>query len=353
MIYAKVFAKVILENIRTLRKKLRKNVKIQAVLKADGYSLGDVTIAKIVRKHVDSFAIAAISEAERLRDAGITEPILLLGVCQDYSRAIELGLCISINSVNEMRQLISVVKGQQNKVAVQIKVNTGLNRFGISNLWELREILDFASSCKNVTVQGLYTHMAHEEDNIPGIDEQLRRFAPFRGLFKRLVPNGIVHAACSGSAEYLPCQFDMVRIGKIFYGGYPGYKTAVELKAKIVSVQKVAKGETIGYRGTFRASKSMIIGAIACGYADVASCAFSSGAVVYVDGVACRVLGRVCMDAFMVDVSEVKNPLGKMATIVSNKKGTTIMELCESTGMITCDFLCGLNFQRTKLEIIQ
>ena len=346
MINVEINLRTIRLNIKTLKKHLGKNVKICAVVKANAYSLGDTKIATAINNHIDCFAVAHLDEARRLRNAGITKDILLFGVCLDYKTAVDLGLTISVNSVKEITDLSSKAS---KPVKVHIKVNAGMNRHGVSTLWQLRKIVDIAKSNTKIKIEGLYTHLAHEEDNIAGIDAQLKTFNPFRILFKRHFPKGIIHAACAGSAHYPAAQFDMVRVGKSFYGGYDGYKTAITINAKVVSVQNIARGETVGYGGTFTAISQMKVAAVSCGYADVVHFNFSNRASVQISNVPCKILGKVCMDSFMIDVSHIDKPLGKTVTIIAPRKGLTIMDQAKVTNTVTCNLLCSLNFSRASV----
>lgn len=319
------------------------------MLKANAYSLGDIEIAQSICHVVDWFAVANIREGAHLRKGGITKPILLFGVCENFSAAITHNLTITIGSVGEMRALIKVLSNINKHVYIHIKVNTGMNRYGISSLWNLRTILDIAQSNPSIVIGGLYTHMAFECDNIPGIDSQLKKFLPFRKYFSSRYPNTLIHAACSGSAEYLPAQFDMVRIGKILYGGLDGYKTAVTIKSKITAIQNVSKASKIGYNGTHTMSCAGVIGVVPCGYADLTHFNFSNNAHVLVDNKLCRVVGRICMDAFMIDVTDIQKPLGKTVTVYADRKGITLMDRVSTTKTVTCNILCSFNFGRTEI----
>jgi len=329
-----IHSKTIRENVHTLRSRLKTGVKICAVVKANAYSLGDVMVAQTIDDLVDCFAVADLSEAKNLREAGIEKDILLFGVCEDLETAKALGITISVNSLPEAQNVATNVAG----LKIHIMVDTGMNRYGINSIHELETILSLLGE----SVEGIYTHMAYEEENLPKINKQLERFSPFVEAAKRSNPNIIVHAACAGSAHLACAQFDMVRVGKSFYGGYHGYKTAIQMTSKIVAVRKIKAGETVSYNGHFVSTKDMTIGVVLGGYADGVHCGFSSKTFVFVDGKPCPILGRICMDAFMVDVSEIKRPLGKKVTIVDDLPGITIMEHVRRTKVVTCDFLCGV-----------
>jgi len=338
MIKATINLNTIKQNLKTLKQYLEPGVKICAVLKANAYGLGDITVARAIENQVDMFAIAHINEATRLRTAGITKPILLLGICQDIKAATRLGLIISVNSINELKRLPKNCK-------IHIKVNTGMNRYGISHIQELEQIIKMSRE-NNIYIEGLLTHMAYETDNIPQIDKQLERFKPFRELFKTHFPHGIVHAAPAGAAHYKPAQFDMVRVGKCLYGGFDGYQTALTITAPIVTNQNLKPGDTVGYNATFTAPDHMRIGIVACGYADCTNIGFSNTGHVLVGKTPCKILGRICMDSFMIDITNVH---GKTATIIAPKNGVQIMDHVKQTGVIACNILCSLNFNRAEV----
>jgi len=214
MLKMQINLKTVRRNIKAMRAKLNPGVRFCAVLKANAYSLGDVTIARAIHDDVDWFAVAKLCEGVALREAAhVKKPILLFGVCDDIKTAIKHKITVSVNSLEEMQRVCDIAR-ETGKIHVHIKVNTGLNRFGITTPWQLRTMLTLANQSPEVIVGGLYTHMSHETDNISEVDRQLKRFVPFRAIMRRYNPCAIIHAACTGAAEYQCAQFDMVRIGK-------------------------------------------------------------------------------------------------------------------------------------------
>jgi len=351
MIKAIINFKTVHWNIRKLKKKLLPGVKFCAVVKANAYSLGDVVVAREIEAEVDSFGVANVREAVRLREGGIKKPILLFGPCQDFTSMIKQNIIVSVHSTVEVKALCKALQGMHPaKCKIHIKVNTGMNRYGIASVWQLKSVLAAASKCNNIIVDGLYTHMAFETDQKSEIDIQLKKFIPFRSVMRTHHPRAVIHAACSGSAEYPPAQFDMVRIGKIMYGGFDGYRTAIKITSKINAVQTLAAGAKIGYNGTAIATTPMVCGVVPCGYADLAHFNFSNIHHVCLDNLPCKVMGRVCMDSFMIDVSGISSPLGKTVTIIADQKGLGIMDISRATKTIACDLLCGFNFERTDIN---
>lgn len=350
MIKATINFKVVHWNIRKLKKQLLPGVKFCAVLKANAYSFGDVVVAREIESEVDSFAVAHIGEAVAIREGGIKKPILLFGPCTDYETAVKHDVIVSIHSMMEIKVLSKVLQRLRAKCKIHIKVNTGMNRFGISSVWQLKNILGVAAKYnENIIVDGLYTHMAFETDHKKEIDAQLKRFLPFRSVMRTHYPRCTIHAACSGSAEYYPAQLDMVRIGKIMYGGFNGYRTAIKITSKISAVQNTAAGSRVGYGGTFLTTRPTAVGVVSCGYADLTHYNFGNTMCVYVDNTPCKVIGRICMDSFMIDVTGIKSPLAKNVTIIADQKGIGIMEVCRATNVIACNLFCSFNFKRAEV----
>jgi len=351
MLKARINTKTIHRNLKTLRAKLNPGVKVCAVLKANAYSLGDIQIAKAIDAHVDWFATAKISEAIRLREmAGVTKHILLFGVCDDIKAAIAQNITVTVSTFEEMQNVCDAVSVLRARIHVHIKVNTGMNRFGITSPWQLKKLLTMADGYPEIIIGGLYTHMSHEMDNQPVIDQQLKRFTPFRAMMRRHHPRAIIHAACSGSSEHQPAQFDMVRVGKALYGGYYGYRTAITLTAKICAVQNVPKNCGVSYGAKFIAPHPMTIGIVSCGYADCGFLNLGYTTHVYVGKTPCKIVGAVCMDNFAIDVTNITNPLGKSITLIADNNKSSLVNFIQESKRSACPLLCSLNFNRTEVS---
>ena len=362
-IKAQINTKIILRNLAKLKKSLKqtspgKRIKICAVLKANAYSFGDVQIAKLIESRVDNFAVATLCEAERLRGNGISKQIILLGACPDFARLIALEVTPSINSAIELEQFTKTVSALgtsiNKKYIFHIKVKTSLNRFGVSTIWELRKILSIAKKNRCLKLEGIYTHFAHEEDKPELVDKDIAAFTPFYKMAKRYFPSAYVHSACAGTAHYPPALFDMVRVGKLLYGGYKGYETAIDATCKVVATQNAKQGQEVGYGGTHAFGTHGKIAVIPCGYADIIPFAFGNKSVVMIKKVPCPIIGRVSMDSAIVDISHIKRSIkiGESVKIFANNSHLNIMKHCENSGIVTCDLLCSLNFTRTDLEYV-
>jgi alanine racemase len=320
-----------------------KSTRFCAVVKANAYGMGDIKVSHAIADHVYMFAVARIAEAVRLRESGITKPILLFGICEDYKTAIAHNITVTCGSMKEMYAVAGA--SALGKLNVHIKVNTGMNRFGICTPWHLRNMLAYSQKFKNLNICGLYTHFSHEYTSQAGqveVDKQLKRFAPYRAIMRRTCPHALVHAACSGTAHYRLAQFDMVRIGKAMYGGFEGYKTAVTIAAKIIAVQHLTKGQHVGYGGKFTATENMTAGIVSCGYAVAGFLLLGNKYEIYVDKKPCKILGAVCMDTMAIDISDIQNPQGKMAIISGDSAGSRITDFINQNGTSGATYLCTL-----------
>lgn len=335
MLSVQVKLKAIIKNIATIKRKLKPGTKFCAVVKANAYGFGAEKISRLIEPYVDCFAVANTQEGAALRGYGIQKDILIFGVTQDITTAIQHDLIITIGSLEAATNLVK----SNLQPRIHLAVNTDMNRFGISSIYELRSVLQLLAHAK---VEGVYTHLAYEADHLSQVDAALHKFKKFVYLCKKYFPNAIVHAGCSGVINYPPAHFDMIRIGKALYGGTVGTETVFTVKSKIVAIKKIKTGETVGYNGEFTATKPTVIGVVQGGYATGMQMNFKGANFVTVGKQFCPIVGRVCMDCFFIDVSQIPNPLGKTVTIISTKPGQTIMDISQKTKVIACNILLGL-----------
>lgn len=338
MLSIQVNSRTILKNVAIIKKHLKPGTKFCAVVKANAYGLGLTRISKLLAPYVDYFAVVTINEAITLRKNGITQNILLFGICDDLETAIKYNIIVTIESLHQAHTLLR----KNLHPRIHLAVNTGMNRFGITSVHELRATLQLLQQER---VEGFYTHLAYETDNINAVKSSLERFKKLTRICQRYFPNVIVHAGCSGVLTYTPAHFDMLRIGKALYGGIPKTQTAITVTSRIIALKKIKPGATVGYNGTFTATTPSIIGIVRGGYANGIPIQFSNTTKVLVGSQACQILGRVCMDYFFVDVSHVANPLGKLVTIIANHTGQTLLDVSRQAKMVTCNLLHELTHQ--------
>jgi alanine racemase len=346
MLNIKINLGTIIGNIQKIKNAAASKTKICAVVKADAYSLGAALISRITEEKVDMFAVATSGEGGSLRNVNIKKDILLFGVCDDIKNAIKNNLIITISSVKEIKAILAANK----YAAVHIAVNTGMNRYGVRNFSQFVKIINVLQKSRNIAVGGLYTHFGYEDNRLKEVNEQLQKFQPYVDYFKEYYPDAIIHCACSGTAMQTAAQMDMVRIGKAMYGGYDGYDMALTVSSKIAAIQKIKAGDKVGYNGEFTAENNMTVGIVTGGYADGINTKFSGHNFITVDNIPCRILGRICMDCFFIDVSQIKNPLNKTVVIMSPEPRQTLCEISGQTGIIVCDILCGIKKHRVKIH---
>lgn len=316
----------ILHNVNKLKKHIGNNVKICAVIKANAYSQGDVRVAKLIERHVDFFAVSALHEAEKLVSLGITKPILFLGVCNDWTAPVH----ISVNSFSEFLAKYKSIKSSAN---LHIAVNTGKNRFGINTIDELYQIIELAKTNNNIKIYGIYSHFAYPASDKSQVKKQQKSFEPFVKVAKKLIPNIVAHFASSATVVKKNARYNMVRVGALLYGGVKGYKTALSLSSKIIQIQHIKCGQRVGYDGKFEAKEDMVVGIVGGGYANFVPHDFCGH--VLIDNTPCKILGKICMNNFFVDVTCVKNPLNKLVKIIGDNKRINIVSQSKFSNIST------------------
>lgn len=332
MLSVQINLRTIIKNVAIIKKHLQRGTQFCAVVKDNAYGFGLVRISRLLVPYVDCFAVSTIEEGITLRKNGIRQDILILGVCTDIVTAIQYNLMITVENIAQVRTLHE----QQLHPRIHLAVNTGMNRFGFSSIHELRTALQILSQEQ---VEGIYTHLAYEDDQPLAIKNALERFKKFTQISQQYFPHIIKHAGCSGTLNYPIAHLDMVRIGKALYGGITMTQTALTVTSQIVSTKKIKTGTTVGYNGTFTAHKPMVIGIVRGGYVDGIPTQFGNTVKVLVNKQPCPIIGRVCMDYCMIDVSGIKQPLKQPVTIIAPQSGQTLLDVAQQAKMITCDLL--------------
>lgn len=313
-----------IHNFMEVRRAVGPDRKICAVVKADSYGMGAVEMSKMyLQNGVDMFAVAVIGEALDLRGEIKDKDILVLGYTTEefYDDAINNNLTLTIYNYEHAVKL-NETAGEMNRIAnIHIKIETGMNRLGFLPTEENADLVKLISEMKNLKIQGAYTHFARaDERDKTAAHVQGKRYLGFIDMLeKRNVTIPIKHMANSAAIIDLPEYYlDMVRPGIILSGFYPSnevnmdeyiFKPCVTLKARLANVKELEVGEGIGYGHLFKTSDKTIVGTVPLGYADGYSRLFSNNGYVVVKKVQCPILGKVCMDQFMIDLSNVDNPL--------------------------------------------
>ena len=358
-VYAQINLDAIKHNIEEVRKKVGDDTKIMLVIKADGYGHGSVAVAQALQEQVDGFGVATIEEGILLRKKGITKTILILGYTskEQYPQLIQYAISQTVFEY-EMAEAISRLAVAMNKKGrIHIAVETGMNRIGFHDDEESISIIKEIKKLPMVEMEGIFTHFAcADEADKTSAYGQLRRYEAF---VSRLEEEGIKipmkHVANSAAIMDLDCAaMNMVRSGIITYGLYPSEEVkkevlnlepAMELKSHVVYVKTVGAGEGVSYGSTYITTKETKIATVSVGYADGYPRALSSKGRVLIRGQYAPIIGRVCMDQMMVDVTELqKVQVGDIVTLVGRDGDHVISaeEVAAFMNTINYEFICGL-----------
>ncbi len=307
-------------NIDGIRRLLRPGVKICAVVKADAYGHGVKETARLFESSgADYFAVSMADEAIQLRELGIVKPILILGYT-DPVRADELVRYNITQSVFDMEMaeaLSDAAVRQKTKCKIHIKIDTGMSRVGFRAGYNAVKAVTAISRLPGIIVEGMFTHFATaDEADRAFMDYQ---FNLFEGVAEELDRIGIHiairHVANSAAVMMYPeTQLDMVRPGIILYGMYPSdevdksrlpLRPVMSLRANITLIKTIEAGDTVSYGRTFTAERTMRIATVPIGYADGYMRSLSNRGCMLVNGQRAPIVGRICMDQCMIDVTDI------------------------------------------------
>lgn len=323
--YYRVQANVNLEAIRhnllEIRKEVKSDTKLMVVIKADAYGHGAVALAKAIGNDIDYYGVAIIEEAVELREAGIHKPILILGYTpkEQYDQVVAYDVTQTIFQYDMAKALSQEAKRQNKTARIHIKVDTGMTRIGFSDTKESIEEIKRIAALENIEMEGLFSHFAcADEEDRASTELQLKRYIAFTDMLeKEQIQIPIKHIANSaGIIEFPEAYFNMVRCGIVTYGIYPSEAVnqeriklipAMELKSHVIFVKDVEPGVGVSYGATYVTGKKTRIATIPVGYADGYSRNLSNYGKVIIHGQFAPIIGRICMDQFMVDVSDIED----------------------------------------------
>lgn len=371
-VYAQVNLDAIKSNMEHMKANIAPNTQIIGVIKTDGYGHGAIPIARELEPvgYVYGFAVATAEEALILRKAGITKPVLILGYTFPYSyeALIREEICLTVFRRDTLKELSEKVRslnageqrisGRTVKARIHIKVDTGMSRIGIAPDEEGLAFVREALETEGIQVEGIFTHFARaDEADKETAYNQLNRFNLFISMTEEKTGYDIPVKHCSNSAgivELPEANMDVVRAGITLYGLWPSEEVrrdiisltpVLSLYSHIVYVKEIGAGTPVSYGGTFTAPKTMKIATIPIGYGDGYPRSLSGKGYVLVHGKKAPVLGRICMDQFMIDVSDIhKVKEGDLVTLIG-KDGTeeiTMEELGSLSGRFNYELACDL-----------
>lgn len=368
-VHAVIDLDAICHNINEVKRVIGPEVKVMPVIKADGYGHGAVPIAKELNKiGVDAFAVAILEEGITLRNHGIKQPIVILGYTSEYqySSLIQYEIEPTVFCYEMAESLSKIASALGKDAKVHIKLDTGMNRIGFKPTKESLEIVKKISELPNIKIEGIFTHFAcADEADKTSASKQKAEFDKFIGwLLEEGIDIPVKHVSNSAAIIDMDSwRMDMVRSGIITYGLYPSeevaknvldLRPAMELKTHIVHVKEIEAGEGISYNHTFVTKRKTKVATIPVGYADGYPRALSSKGRVLIRGQYAPIIGRICMDQFMVNVTDIEGvSVMDDVTLIGTdgEHQIPVEEIANITGTINYEIVCDISKRVPRVYI--
>lgn len=355
----KIDLEAIENNINEVKKRIDSSVKVLAVVKADAYGHGAVKVAEFLKDKVDYFGVATLEEAMELRQSNIDIPILILGYTsyKQYPELIKYDITVAIYNF-DMAEKLSECAVKMGKIAkFHIALETGMNRIGFKPNEESVKIVKKISSMENLYLEGMFTHFSCADESDKSYSRmQMDKYDKFVEMLKENEVEVPIKHMCNsaGIMEFDNHRFEMVRSGIITYGMYPSeevnksalnLKSALEWKAHVINISEVSEGQGVSYGKTYITKENTRIATVSIGYADGYKRGLSSKGKVLIHGQFAPILGRVCMDQMMVDITNIDNVKIEDEVTLIGKDGDNIIcveEIADIAGSFNYEFVCGI-----------
>lgn len=369
--YRATFAQVHLDNLRfnlnQVRAQLSPEKKILAVVKADAYGHGAVETARcLLSAGAYGLCVAIAEEGEALRSAGIDAPIFVLGGvnAQGAEASVRLGLIQACFSVQTLLDLQASAQRLGKTAWVDLKLDTGMGRIGLRTPDEVETLLAHLKRCPNVRLHGAFTHFSRADESdeaaLAYTHGQYERFMALSALIRAQYPTAFLHAANSaGIFEHDYAHLDGVRPGIVLYGYSPDPAMALDLRpvmdwqTQIVHLKTIQSGDAVSYGGKFIAHKPTRVATLPVGYADGYHRVIGGRGWVLVGGRRAPVIGRVCMDQMMVDVTGIDCAVGDPVMLLGRQGGQTISadDLAAWCDTISYEIVLGVSQRVPRLYV--
>lgn len=364
--YRRVHADIDLDavqfNFDQMSKNIPQGTKIMAVVKTDAYGHGAVPLASFMEpcEKLWGFATATVDEAVELRQAGIKKPILILGYTfpECYTHIVKNEIRQTIFTLDMAKALSNEAVRQNKKAYIHIKLDTGMGRIGYQNAKEAAADAEKISKLPMLEIEGVFTHFANADASSQ--ENTLRQLEKFDEMIEAMEAVGVTFSLkhCANSAgiiELTERKFDLVRAGIISYGLWPSdevkkdvvqLKPILSLKSHVVYVKEVEPGCAVSYGSTWVAEEKRIIATIPIGYGDGYPRSLSNKGYVLIKGCKAPIVGRVCMDQMMVDVTDIPEEIrvGDRVTLIGQDGNLTITaeEIGDLSGRFNYELVCDL-----------
>jgi len=363
-VWAEIDLDALADNVRLLKSQAN-GAALLAVVKANAYGHGAVAVARAaLAAGADRLGVICVDEGEQLRRAGITAPILVMGhtPAAEARRLVDLSLTPSVVSRETALALARLASERGIEVAVHLKVDTGLNRYGLPPS-EAVDLGRWLRDLAGVQVEGLFTHFASADERDKSYALEQHRL--FLSVAEQLDWVPIRHVSNTATLLDMPdMSLEMVRPGLGIYGCYPSsqvnrslpLRPALSLKSRVARLTSLAPGESVSYGRTWMAPRPSLIGLVLCGYADGLPRALSNRGSVLVRGQRAPIVGRVCMDMCMVDLSDIPDVAVDDEVVMIGRQGEEEIsadEVAELCGTISYEILCGISARVSRLYLRQ
>lgn len=364
--YLKIDLNKLEHNFNCVRNKLPNNIKILGVIKANAYGHGAVEIGKFLDGKCDFFGVACIEEAVELKKAEIKTPILILGRVFpfDIETAVKYDVRIPIFSYDDAVALSNEAVKQGKNILFHFCIDTGMSRIGFQVSEESADICKSITELPNIFAEGLFSHFATaDEKDLSKAVEQRNKYKEFcKMLSDRGIEIPIKHLNNSAGIMNFDEYFDMCRMGIITYGLYPSDevdKDILDLEpimswhAKISHIKELEPNREISYGGTFKTDRVTKVATVPVGYADGFPRCLSNKGKVIINGKYAKILGRVCMDQFMVDVSDIECNINDEVVLFGTQKNAHISleELSNSAYSFNYELPCRIPVRVNRVYV--
>lgn len=342
----------LLYNLKYIKSKLKQGVKLCAVVKADAYGLGMEKVCGIIKDEVDHFAVANLNEGIRLRHCLKDANIMVLGpinfnyleyYCDNF-------LSPTVSTISDIRKLSRKLK---KPIKVQFGLNTGMNRIGFLKKSDILMALDLKNKNENIEVNGVFSHFATKENDVDFMRCQKIKFDELLEFFSN--EKIIRHISNSNATlNHKEFNYDMVRVGFSMYGmTNQNLKEVVSIETQIIHINHIKRGDSVGYDRIFVAEKNKKIAVIPIGYYDGFARGLSGRGKVLVNGEYAKVVGRVCMDMAMIDVTDIRNVrVGTKVVIIGKDRGRKITLTDHAKILKTSEYEVLARFNNSRMNVI-
>lgn len=367
-VYAQIDLEAVCSNVRESMKRVGKGVKAMAVVKTDAYGHGAVSVAQALSGiGVYAFAVATAEEGVELRLSGIEKPILVLGHVfpDELKRALTHDISLTVYSYDTAKEISRMAQTLNVTAKIHIAIDTGMGRIGFQPNQDSLEDIGGISRLPNLSMEGVFTHFANADAaDKTSMNHQIELFEDFTAKMEEAGIHCKLRHMCNSAAvmdrdhDFL----DMVRLGITVYGLEPSnevqkenlaLKPAMSMISHVSHVKEVGAGFTVSYGSTYTTTGPTVIATVPVGYGDGYPRSLSNKGTVLIHGQRVPIIGRICMDQFMVDVTSLEDvSVGDEVVLFGTQDGATISveELAEQSGRFNYEFVCDINKRVPRVD---